>query len=100
MPTRRMTTRRPSTVFASIWTDVDDAAVVAQLVHEKEIGNQSGAGWKKPVWAAIQKVLAEKGSKRGAEKTTLKCSDHWANVRVFLFPLLLQLTNDTIIAQK
>jgi hypothetical protein len=62
------------------WTDIDDSLMVELLINEKDGGNQSGAGWKKQVWIAVQELLAKKGSTKGGEKTALKCSDHWANV--------------------
>jgi hypothetical protein len=37
---------------------VDDTLMVSLLVHEKGIGNQSGAGRKKQVWTMVQKGLA------------------------------------------
>ena len=63
-----------------IWTDVNDCLMVECLKQKKDSGNQSGAGWKKQVWTAVQEILAEKGSRRGGEKTVVKCSNHWANV--------------------
>ncbi|KAG6917476.1 hypothetical protein DXG01_002339 [Tephrocybe rancida] len=64
-----------------IWTDADDEIMVCVLRLQKDGGNQSGAGWKKQVWTIVAAALEKEGVKKGAEKTSSKCSDHWSNLK-------------------
>lgn len=66
------------------WTDADDTAMLRVLKEQKDLGNQSGAGWKSTVWqlveTALKAVPAPEGAKPAAPKTAKKISDHWTNV--------------------
>lgn len=66
------------------WSDADDAVMLRVLKEQKDLGNQSGAGWKKTVWqlveTALQAVPVPAGARTGAPKTASKISDHWNNV--------------------
>ncbi|KAF8151548.1 hypothetical protein B0H34DRAFT_755712, partial [Crassisporium funariophilum] len=66
------------------WSSSDDATLVRVLHQQKDNGNQSGAGWKAQVWQAVADALKAEGASKGPEKTSKKCSDHWANVRPLL----------------
>ncbi|KAF8473098.1 hypothetical protein DFH94DRAFT_684535 [Russula ochroleuca] len=54
-----------------VWTDEDDAILVAVLAKQKQLGNSSDNGFKKSVWAT--------SPKNDPPKVTNKCQDHWGN---------------------
>ncbi|KAF9228057.1 hypothetical protein BS17DRAFT_662743, partial [Gyrodon lividus] len=64
----------------AIWTDKDNKTLVAILCIQ-DAGNKAGNGWKPSVWTVAAAKLLVEGSKKGGEKTSTKCSDHWTNLK-------------------
>lgn len=59
-----------------VWTDADDAKLVATLRKAKNEGLQADGGWKPVVWNHCVTALNPEDSV-GARKTADKIADHW-----------------------
>lgn len=64
------------------WSTDDDRVLVETLLTQKAAGNQAQSGWKSIVWSAVATELKKIAVGDQVEKTTTKCSDHYANVGV------------------
>jgi len=96
-PNRKTTTKNMSRCS---WSDTDDAILLRVLKEQKDLGNQSGAGWKKAVWHAAETALAAESVTEGGPKTAAKTCDHWTNVRVYFIFLRVQTMTNCYLAQK
>jgi hypothetical protein len=56
-----------------VWTDEDDAILVAVLAKQKQLGNLSDNGFKKSVWATVAAALAAQSPKNDPPKVMNKC---------------------------
>ena len=65
------------------WTDTDDAILVRVLTEQKQLGNSSDNGFKKPVWVTVAAALAAESPKNDPSKIASKCQDHWSNMSTF-----------------
>ncbi|KAF8990571.1 hypothetical protein BDQ17DRAFT_1333387 [Cyathus striatus] len=63
-----------------IWTDEDDAILVG-IMKDLKVSQQAENGWKGTIWKKVEAALADKGSQKGAEKTAVKCEDHFGNLK-------------------
>ncbi|KAF4617343.1 hypothetical protein D9613_006439 [Agrocybe pediades] len=72
---------RKSSEPRCVWTAQDDAAMVEVLKEQKNLGNQSGAGWKSQVWTMVETALLKVSQGKGSSKTAAKCSDHWSSLK-------------------
>jgi hypothetical protein len=54
-----------------VWTDEDDAILVAVLAKQKQLGNSSDNGFKKSVWATVTVVQLRLHLLHRARKTIL-----------------------------
>ncbi|KAF9548876.1 hypothetical protein CPC08DRAFT_613949, partial [Agrocybe pediades] len=52
-----------------VWTAQDNAIMVEVLKEQKNLGNQSGAGWKSQVWTMIETALLKISQGKGSSKT-------------------------------
>jgi hypothetical protein len=72
------------------WSDADKAILLRVLKEQKDkYGNQSGAGWKRPVWTAVETAIQMEGIlvNGTGPKTWNKCQDHYGTVCLRNFPL-------------